>query len=124
MGFLPGAVTAFGELRRAYHMSKRIQLFLMSALALYMEVVVIRWMAAEIRMFAYLKNLALLAAFLGLGLGILGWRTSKLQKLLPWLITILTLTLVFSPQLLLTRLFFPDVSLYQWGGSLLSPSLL
>lgn len=48
--------------------TNQFRLFLISALALYTEVVLIRWMAAEIRMFAYLKNFTLLACFLGLGL--------------------------------------------------------
>ena len=44
-------------------------LFLMSSLSLFMELAVIRWVAGEIRLLAYYKNLALLAAFLGLAIG-------------------------------------------------------
>ena len=44
-------------------------LFLISALSLYLEVAVIRWLGAEIRLLAYFKNLVLLAAFLGLAIG-------------------------------------------------------
>jgi hypothetical protein len=42
---------------------------LISFAALYFEMIVIRWLASDVRVFAYLKNLPLLAAFLGLGLG-------------------------------------------------------
>jgi hypothetical protein len=49
--------------------ASKSRLFLISAVALYTEVVLIRWMSAEIRMFAYLKNFTLFACFLGLGLG-------------------------------------------------------
>jgi spermidine synthase len=44
-------------------------LFLASALTLFAELSLIRWVATEIRVFAYVKNLALLLCFLGFGLG-------------------------------------------------------
>lgn len=44
-------------------------LFLTSSLSLFIELAVIRWLAAEIRLIAYFKNLILLAAFLGLSIG-------------------------------------------------------
>lgn len=45
------------------------QLFLVSFLSLFLELCLIRWVSAEVRIFAYCKNLVMLAAFLGLGLG-------------------------------------------------------
>jgi len=48
---------------------RAINLVLVSFLALFFELALIRWLAAEIKVFAYLKNLVLIAAFLGLGLG-------------------------------------------------------
>ena len=104
--------------------ASRSRLFLISAMALYTEVVLIRWMSAEIRMFAYLKNFTLLACFLGLGLGMMRRRRSRVEKLLPILIAAVVLILAFATQLHLTRLFFPDVGVYQWGGNLHSPQLL
>jgi len=44
-------------------------LALVSALGLYLEIVLIRWHGTEFRACAYLKNVSLLACFLGLGLG-------------------------------------------------------
>jgi len=44
-------------------------LFLASALTLFAELAIIRWVATEVRIFAYVKNLALLLCFLGFGLG-------------------------------------------------------
>ena len=44
-------------------------LFLISAISLFLELTVIRWVAGEVRLIAYFKNLPLLAAFLGLGIG-------------------------------------------------------
>lgn len=50
--------------RRAF-----FDLFLISALGLFIELVFIRWVASELRVIAFYKNFALMAAFLGLGLG-------------------------------------------------------
>ena len=44
-------------------------LFLISALGLFVELVFIRWVASELRVLAFYKNIALIGAFLGLGLG-------------------------------------------------------
>src|ERR1700758_1505928 len=44
-------------------------LFLVSFAALYIEILLIRWSGTEIRVFAYFQNLALIACFLGFGLG-------------------------------------------------------
>src|SRR5215813_3601951 len=44
-------------------------LFVASALTLFAELALIRWVATEVRIFSYVKNLALLLCFLGFGLG-------------------------------------------------------
>lgn len=44
-------------------------LFWMSAVSLFLEVLLIRWISVEVRAFTFFKNLALLAAFFGLGAG-------------------------------------------------------
>src|SRR5882762_6812798 len=46
-----------------------LTLVLASALTLFAELALIRWVATEVRIFAYVKNLALLLCFLGFGLG-------------------------------------------------------
>jgi hypothetical protein len=45
------------------------RLGLLSALILFLEMALIRWVGTEIRIFAYVQNGVLVAAFLGLGLG-------------------------------------------------------
>ena len=52
----------------SYHYSTW-RLFLASFLVLFAELAFIRWIAVEVRIFAYFKNLALLLCFLGFGLG-------------------------------------------------------
>ncbi|MDE3136671.1 MAG: hypothetical protein KGL59_08850 [Acidobacteriota bacterium] len=44
-------------------------LLLVSFVALYMEVVLIRWISTQVGVFAFFQNLALIACFLGFGLG-------------------------------------------------------
>jgi SAM-dependent methyltransferase len=49
--------------------SPRRRLFLLSAIALFVELALIRWLGCEVRIFAYFKNLILIACFLGFGVG-------------------------------------------------------
>lgn len=49
-------------------------LFLASALGLFVELLFIRWVSAELRVFSFYRNLALIGAFLGLGLGFATYR--------------------------------------------------
>lgn len=49
--------------------SPRGRLFLLSAIALFAELALIRWLGSEVRIFAYFKNLILIACFLGFGAG-------------------------------------------------------
>ena len=56
------ALNANGSLR---------QLFVVSFASLYVEVLLIRWIGTEFRLFAYIQNLTLVACFLGFGLGCL-----------------------------------------------------
>jgi hypothetical protein len=84
------------------------QLFVLSFLALYFELIVIRWLASEIRIFAYLKNLPLIASFLGLGLGCASARNErKLFRHFPLAIGVLCCVIAFSGQLRITFLPFP-----------------
>ncbi len=45
------------------------RLFAISMASLFLEILIIRWISTEIRIFAYFKNLTLIACFLGLGYG-------------------------------------------------------
>ena len=46
-----------------------LALFLISVLGLFLELLLIRWISTEIRIFAYLQNTVLVVCFLGLGMG-------------------------------------------------------
>ncbi|HEY3884577.1 MAG TPA: hypothetical protein VGL62_05175, partial [Vicinamibacterales bacterium] len=51
--------------------SRPVRVFLSSFLVLFLEVALIRWMPAYIRLLAYFSNFILLASFLGIGIGCL-----------------------------------------------------
>jgi spermidine synthase len=56
---------------RPFFTDDRIQLFVLSFLSLFVEIMLIRHLSSEIRIFAYFKNLTLIGAFFGLGVGYL-----------------------------------------------------
>jgi spermidine synthase len=70
-------------------------IFLISVLGLFLEMLLIRWISTEIRIFAYLQNTILVVCFLGLGLGCFTSRQPiKLrQLLLPLLFLVLLLAI-------------------------------
>jgi SAM-dependent methyltransferase len=63
-------------------------IFLASFLVLFVEVALIRWMPAYIRLLAYFSNFILLAAFLGIGVGCL--LASARVRLFPWFPVLMT----------------------------------
>ncbi|HUR54169.1 MAG TPA: hypothetical protein VMZ71_08565, partial [Gemmataceae bacterium] len=67
-------------------------LFLISVLGLFLELLLIRWVGTEIRIFAYLQNTVLVVCFLGLGMGC--WDSRRpfvLRELLIPLLGLVTL---------------------------------
>ena len=63
-----------GALNTSHHSERQAstltqQLFLVSVLTLFLEMLLIRWISTEIRIFAYLQNTVLVVCFLGLGMG-------------------------------------------------------
>lgn len=65
-------------------------LFLISVLGLFLELLLIRWVTTEIRIFAYLQNTVLVVCFLGLGMGCWDCRRgfALRQMLVPLLILV------------------------------------
>ncbi len=71
-------VTDLGVSRR-----RGMELFCLSFLALFLELIVIRWAPAVVRLIAYYANLMLISSFLGLGVGAIIGKTRK--SLFGWL---------------------------------------
>ena len=96
-------------------------LFLISVVGLFLELLLIRWVSTEIRIFAYLQNTVLVVCILGLGMGC--WDCRKPFVLRDLLIPLAVLvTLLAIPT---TRLAFGEISgflggfsdLVIWGGT-------
>jgi hypothetical protein len=64
----PGRLWGFGSFQLPLEFSYR-RLFVISVVGLFLEMLMIRWISSEIRIFAYYKNFVLIACFLGFGLG-------------------------------------------------------
>jgi SAM-dependent methyltransferase len=107
-----------------------VNLFLASALSLYTELVLIRWVASELRIFAFYKNFALIGAFLGLGLGFAAYRRIKTtQVFVRYYFPLVFLTVLLV--ILLGRTGVSDFVLanqantqeYVWAGYVDSPTI-
>jgi hypothetical protein len=86
-----------GLLRRPH-----LRLFALSFLALFLELIVIRWVPGTVRLVAYYANLMLISSFLGIGLGaMLSDRRANLIRWLPSLLAAYVLFLVVSGNVLL-----------------------
>lgn len=95
----------------------RWRLLLASFLALYFELVVIRYLSTEIRVFAYVKNLPLIASFFGLGIGmVLEAVPKRLSRAFPFLASLLFLLISFAPELHLVHIPFPMMDYQVWGS--------
>src|SRR5574340_1121196 len=73
-------------------------IFLISVLGLFLEMLLIRWIGTEVRIFAYLQNTILVVCFLGLGLGCFTSRQpiDMRQALFPLLVLVLLLAIPFT----------------------------
>jgi hypothetical protein len=100
-----------------------LALLLASFVALYFELIVIRYLSTEIRIFAYLKNLALIASFFGIGLGmVLEKPPALLKRLFPLIAAVLFLLIRFAPVLRLTHLPIPTLGYQVFTDNPLAPS--
>jgi len=70
------------------------RLLLISSAALYLEIVLIRWLGTEVKIFAFFQNLSLIVCFLGFGVGC--FTSNKRGSLLPSLFAITTLAVVVN----------------------------
>ncbi len=78
--------------------NKSLDLFLVSFLGLFFEILLIRHLSTELRIFAYYKNLPLISAFLGLGVGFAASnRKTSFFPFFPLIISIYSLVIMFLP---------------------------
>jgi len=79
------------EFSKNEKLKNAIDLFLISFLALYFEILFIRWVPSSIQIIAFFTNIVLLASFLGLGIGCL---LSKVKFKLINIFSLLVLSIV------------------------------
>jgi spermidine synthase len=74
------------------------RLFVLSSAALYLEIVLIRWLGTEVKIFAFFQNLSLIVCFLGFGVGCFtsGKRGSVLPSIAATTTLIVAVNLPFN----------------------------
>jgi spermidine synthase len=104
-----------------------VGLFLISVLGLFLELMLIRWIGTEVRLFAYLQNTVLVVCFLGLGLGCLTCKKPvALRDLLIPLFVLVTLLAIPVTRIALGKTsemlaVFDDMIIW-YGGAVDSPA--
>src|SRR3984957_3076508 len=104
------------------------RLALISAFSFFLEMMMIRWISSEIRVFAYFKNLVLVACFLGFGLGcyLCRRRIQLMAMIAPLLILTIILKTPISPlrrtMSALPQLLGGGVEVHVWGVPAMPPS--
>lgn len=88
------------------------RLVLVSFVSLFFEMCLIRWISSEVRIFAYCKNLVLLASFFGLGWGF--FRAARPIRFLPTLATTAALVTAVAAPVSLVR---------NWGPARITEAL-
>src|SRR5688572_25069610 len=112
MAHNPGSIAQSPTFRKNYW-----DLLLLSFIALFLELAIIRWLSSEIRIFAYFKNLPLMGAFLGFGIGF--WLHEKSDRMFLWfprLFLCLVVLIATAPGLQLTHVIFLDPREYRLLG--------
>jgi predicted RNA methylase len=94
-----------------------LQMALATFAILVLELALIRWVGSQIRIAAYFTNLVLIAAFLGMGLGVaLGQRRPKLFRMVFPALALLVGVLSLAEPLQFVNMRFPDPAVSLWGG--------
>jgi len=97
--------------------ARGVDLLLISFLGLFFEMLVIRWLSEEFRLFAYFKNLPLLAAFMGLGIGfaLVRRRADLFPAAIPLITSLSVLTLFGSRTGVFDLIRYPTQDEFIWS---------
>ncbi len=89
---------------------RQFDLFWISAIALFIELIVIRWMSSEIRAFSIFRNFPLIACYVGLGLGFMKDKgDERLFKLFPLLFMLLVVVIDTSTWTSVSDMLMPSM---------------
>lgn len=86
--------------------SRTLAIFLIGVFGLFLELMLIRWIGTEVRIFAYLQNTVLIVCFLGLGMGC--FTSDKPVSIRSILLPLLALTVLLA--LPLTHTFLANIT--------------
>ncbi len=97
-----------------------VELFLLSLVSLFVELLIIRWVSADIRAFTIFKTFPLVACFVGLGVGMAissdKWFRYTPLAIAQTVITIKIAEIVTFRAEPISRYIFPSTTVYQWGN--------
>jgi hypothetical protein len=91
----------------------QIRLFLTSAVVLFVELLLIRWIPANVTFLGFFRNFLLMASFLGIGAGILFGRDERRLPISLAGLVLLAMTVLVANQTLQVN--FPDTKGYDLG---------
>ena len=92
--------------------SKALELFILSAISLYVELLIIRWLCSDIRAFTVFRTFPLISCFVGLGIGFSIGKDSS-YRFFPLMTLMLALTVKLVEYLGIWFLAFPSVGIAQ-----------
>jgi hypothetical protein len=100
-------------------------LLVASFVGLYFEMLIVRWLAAEVRLFSYFKNLTMMAAFMGLGVGFALARRGRdfWRWFVPLLLLYVPVVLIVSHLTGFRALIIPESGEYVWRASTVSAAV-
>jgi hypothetical protein len=86
-------ITNNKNLNAAEEVPGRYYLFAISFISLFLELLLIRWIGSEIRIFAYFRNLVLISCFLGLGIG---FNIKRFRPGLVWSLVLMSILVALA----------------------------
>ncbi len=92
-----------------------VELFLLSAVALYFELLVIRWISADFLAFTVFKTFPLVTCFVGLGVGFACQKNLNYFRLAPLAIMQFVALLKLGVLIGFDKFFFPSIGVWQWS---------
>src|SRR3954464_1617556 len=98
--------------------SRGARIFLASFLVLFLEVALIRWLPAYVRLLAYFSNFILLASFLGIGVGCL--LAKRRRNLFVWF-PLIQFLVIFAVDRLRLEVALPSTSTIYFSSGTTSP---
>ena len=100
------------------------KLFAVSFVMLFLEIFLIRWISTEIRVFAYVSNLVLLACFLGIGIGCYIAKKPANLLITILMLMVISLAVVSGPFKEITSMLSNFSDSVIWGQSLKPASMV